>query len=340
MKYIGLQKQIRINNFRSLVLMILFPIITMANLLFILTLYSYSESRHQRRDYYGNIVDLKWEIPWDSYPAQFAEYMPFVLLAAFVWFLYCIADSENIIENIYLSCVDKPGISSVGMDAPPRVRKMFENLCVAAGMPAPKLRVTNLNMMNAYASGFSRQTYTVTITDSMLNGLTRKELKTVLAHELSHIRNRDTFLMMTGTVFSGIYMMVIAFCLAIGILAGFRSALGLAAVLLSLFLTVLMSPGILLTWIAQMMFSHKREYLADAGAVELTADTMSLISALRKTEKHNSDVPMLGCGALMFSRPIKKYAGLRNIFSTHPTLESRIEFLRGIACQLESPQTH
>src|SRR6267154_1614224 len=203
---------------------------------------------------------------------------------------------------------------------------MVENLSITAGLPMPTVEIIETEALHAYASGLGPADATVAVTRGLLETLTKDELETVLAHELTHIRNRDTRLMVVALIF-------------VGILAYGAQTLGrtvwsskhgqpLAGADIPLFLVAALVAGLahLFGVLTRFALSRTREYLADAGAVELTKKPEALVSSLRKISGHE-DIPGLPAAfhAMMISSSIE------SLFSTHPPLEARIAALEKYA---------
>src|SRR5882757_3077956 len=203
---------------------------------------------------------------------------------------------------------------------------MVENLSITAGLPMPTVEIIETEALNAYASGLGPADASVAVTRGLLETLTKDELETVLAHELTHIRNRDTRLMVVALIF-------------VGILAYGAQTLGrtvwsskhgqpLAGADIPLFVVAALVAGLahLFGVLTRFALSRTREYLADAGAVELTKMPEALVSSLRKISGRE-DIPGLPAAfhAMMISSSIE------SLFSTHPPLEARIAALEKYA---------
>jgi heat shock protein HtpX len=209
---------------------------------------------------------------------------------------------------------------------------LVENLSITAGLPMPKVEIIETEALNAYASGLGTENATIAVTRGLLETLTKAELETVLAHELTHIRNRDTRLMVVAIIFVGI--------LGFGAQALGRTVWGrrqgrqpLAATDILLFAVAAVLAGIayLFGVLAQFALSRTREYLADAGAVELTKRPEALVSALRKISGRD-EVP--GMPAAFHAMLIS--SRLESLFSTHPSVEARIAALEKYAGAAEA----
>ena len=203
---------------------------------------------------------------------------------------------------------------------------MVENLSITAGLPMPTVEIIETEALNAYASGLGPADATVAVTRGLLETLTKDELETVLAHELTHIRNRDTRLMVVALIFVGI-LAYGAQTLGRTVWSG-KQGQPLAGADIPLFLVAALVAGLahLFGVLTRFALSRTREYLADAGAVELTKKPEALVSSLRKISGRE-DIPGLPAAfhAMMISSSIE------SLFSTHPPLEARIAALEKYA---------
>ena len=208
-----------------------------------------------------------------------------------------------------------------------------ENLVITAGLPKPKLYVIDDPAPNAFATGRDENHAVVCATTGLLSMLTRPELEGVIAHELSHIKNRDILLMTIAVVLAGFVAIVADIFLRTSLHGGGRSDDGKANMLF----IVLAVVGIILAPIAakliQFAVSRRREFLADASGALLTRYPEGLASALEKISSHN--VPMRykshATAHLFidepFGRPEGKAGWIERMFATHPPVEERIKAL-------------
>ena len=177
---------------------------------------------------------------------------------------------------------------SVTISEEPRAYRMLENLSISRGQITPKLKIIETPVMNAFASGVRDKNYTVTLTRGLMNNLDDEELEAVIAHELSHIRNKDVRLLIIAIIFVGIFSFV-GESLVRNI---FRTNLprsdhhrrsgGGNAGALIFFAIVIIGVSYLLAMLTRFALSRKREFMADAGAVELTKNPDAMIRALQK----------------------------------------------------------
>ena len=232
------------------------------------------------------------------------------------------------------------GIAEAHPANPQEQRQLFrtvENLCIGAGMPMPRVYVINDDAPNAFATGRDPEHATVAVTTGLLNKLEPLELEGVIAHELSHIRNFDTRLMMMTAVLVGLIAIVADVALrATWFGAGHRSRYkgkgegGGAAILFAVALIAMIVAPIV-GKIIQMSLSRQREYLADASGALLTRYPEGLASALIKIsgDPDPLDEVTKGTAHLYIVNPLAAHSsGLNNMFSTHPAIDDRIARLR------------
>ena len=189
-------------------------------------------------------------------------------------------------------------------------------------MTMPKLYVIDTDAMNAYASGIDQRSYSITVTKGLVDGLGDPELEAVLGHELTHIIDRDVRLLVVTIVFVG----MISY-LAQMLWRGLRVTRGKAG-LVVLAAAAIGGVGYLLALVLRFAISRRREYLADAGAVELTKNPEALISALRKIAGR-AEVPHVPSEVRQMF--IENPPTVFSLFATHPPLVKRIERLNEIA---------
>ncbi|GEO17305.1 M48 family metallopeptidase [Microvirga aerophila] len=226
------------------------------------------------------------------------------------------------------------GSSAIERQENPRLYNLVQNLCISRGLGMPKLRILETDAPNAFASGTRPEQYTITVTRGLLDLLNDQELEAVLAHELTHIRNGDVRTMMIAVLVVGVLSFVgemVYRSLGNGsaIVSSNRGRSGkssgggrLAAILVAAALIVV---AWLLSVVIRFSLSRRREYLADAGAVELTHNADAMISALAKIKGKGEleGVP----SAVMELCLDNPRSGFSDLFATHPSIEERIEAL-------------
>jgi heat shock protein HtpX len=260
--------------------------------------------------------------PLDFAEAAIVQYWPIVTGIAVIWVLVGYFFNDAMIHAA-------TGAKPVTRADAPQLYNILENLCIERGLKTPNLYVIDTDEMNAYASGIDQKSYAITATRGLLERLNDKEMEAVLGHELTHIINRDCRLLIITVVFVG----MISF-LAQMVWRSMRFAVytrdrrsGGGAMLLMLIAGVMLMIGYLLALILRFAISRKREYLADAGSVELTKDPEALISALRKIADA-PDVPHVPPEVKqMFIENPPSAMDFFGLFATHPPIEDRIHIL-------------
>lgn len=212
---------------------------------------------------------------------------------------------------------------------------VLDGLCIASGLPRPKLYVINDPSPNAFATGRNPEHAVICVTTGLLEIMDKYELEGVLAHELSHIKNYDILLSTIISVFVGFVVIVSDFTLRFGFFGRRsndnenRSSLDIILFIVGLIFLIL-SP--LFTKLIQLAVSRKREYLADATAVEFTRNPNGLISALKKLQGDTTTMKNVSKATahMYINEPDKKQREKTNLFSTHPPISERIARLENI----------
>ena len=305
MTYVGIQTQIRRNNFNSLLLILAFPLVLLG------MVYAFLFFTHRQQDF--QIINN-----------TFFQILPFVILVTSIWFLVAWFMHNALIRMA-------TGSRPLTRMENKRVYNLVENLCISRGMKLPQIYLIEDDSLNAFASGINERTFSVTLSRGIIDKLDDDELEGVIAHELSHIRNRDVRLMIISIIFVGIFAFIaeIAFrSLRFGALSrGNKKDSGvvmLAAIAIS-------AICYLIALLLRFGISRSREYMADAGAAEMTHKPYALASALRKISQdplieavENRDVAQL---FIENPQPEEQKFSFSNLFSTHPPIQKRIELL-------------
>lgn len=334
MKYVGIQTQIQRNNLYTVLLLLLFPAILLGMVWVFLALISYFGTYYY--DEYGNMVNVFDAATVNEY---FLHAAPWVIGGVAVWFLIAYCFNSSMVKHA-------TGARPLERRENPRVYNIVENLCIAGGMEMPKVCVVDDPQLNAFASGIDRKSYTVTVTTGLLQVLDDEELAGVIGHELTHIRNRDTRLLITSIVFVGIVSAVMGMVMHViqnifwfgggnrrvgGDSDNKNSGIAVIVVLLvGLLCSAIAYVFVLLTRFA---ISRKREFMADAGGAELCQNPLALASALRKI----SHDPGLGhveredVAQLFIIHPHRHAQSMMDkisgLFATHPSTKERIRLL-------------
>jgi heat shock protein HtpX len=214
----------------------------------------------------------------------------------------------------------------------PGLHAMVRDLASRAGIPMPKVYIIPETAPNAFATGRSPRHAAVAVTEGLLRLLDERELRGVIAHELAHVKNRDTLVMTVSGAVAGALTML-ANAAAFGALFGASSDdEEEGANPLGGLLAIILAP--IAASLIQMAISRSREFIADETGARLTDDPLALANALRKIEAWSLGVPIHGgspaTAHLFIVNPFSG-AGLVRLFSTHPATEARIERLERLA---------
>lgn len=222
----------------------------------------------------------------------------------------------------------------------PQIYELVEELCLAGGLPVPKLYITPDQAPNAFATGRDPQHASLALTQGLLNMMNKKEVQGVIGHELSHIRNYDTRITVLASALTSLITMTGIGIVVFGwgvLTSESKGLLGLLIKFFALFLIIvggiISIIGIPIAKLLFLLVSRQREYLADIGSVDLTREPSGLISALSKLEKleEGESTPQivsqdLALQHLYFNFP-SAHSWISRLFSDHPPLDKRIERL-------------
>jgi heat shock protein HtpX len=214
----------------------------------------------------------------------------------------------------------------------PRLYNLLENLCISRGIAMPKLKIMDSDALNAFASGMNEKQYSITVTTGLLARLDDAELESVLGHELTHIRNGDVRMMIIAVIIAGAIAFVAELVARLWFYNGFgfgrsrdREGGGGGAGIAILIAVALLVVAYVLSFLIRLALSREREYLADAGSVELTKNPDAMISALRKIEGRG-ELPG-ATSAVMELCVDNPREGFGELFDTHPTVDNRVAAL-------------
>ena len=321
--------QVRRNNMMSIVLLLLFPLIILGTIWVFLALVNYFGTYYY--DAHGNMVNV---FNADIVNGYFLSAVPWVAGGVIIWFLIAYFSNTSMIRQA-------TGAQPLARRDNPRVYNIVENLCMTCGMDMPQINIIDDPQLNAFASGIDRGSYTVTVTTGLLRLLNDDELTGVLAHELTHIRNRDTRLLIVSIIFVGIISAIMSMVVNMMYHAMWfgsnsrneEKGGGLSILAIMLIGALCSGVAYFFTLLTRFAISRKREYMADAGGAELCGNPLALASALRKI----SGNPGLGhigrddIAQMYIIHPKNMAQGVmsfaNSLFSTHPSTESRIKIL-------------
>lgn len=233
------------------------------------------------------------------------------------------------------------GAKVVTPEQAPELHQMVERLCAMADLPKPRVAVIDTDMPNAFATGRSPKHSVVAVTTGLWNRLEPREIEGVIAHELSHIGNRDVTIMTVASFFAMVAAMLTRFGLYAGMFGGRGgNREGGAPVWLIMFLVSMVTY--VLSYILMMAISRYREYAADRGAALITGAPEYLMSALQKIASRITQIPQRdlreveGMNAF-FIVPTNIRSAAAELFLTHPPLEKRLAALSQIAREMGRP---
>ena len=249
---------------------------------------------------------------------------PFATIGTVLWIVIAYYFHQSMIDAL-------TGGKEVQRTEQPRLYNILENLCISRGITMPKLKITESDQLNAFATGMNAKQYSITVTTGLLNRLNDAEIESVLGHELTHIRNGDVRMMVIAVVIAG----VVSFFAELVFRLWFYNGLSFRgrsderrgggagiAILIAIGLVVL---AYVLSFIIRLALSRSREFLADAGSVELTKNPDAMISALRKIEGRG-ELPG-ATSAVMEMCIDNPREGFGELFDTHPSVDNRVAAL-------------
>jgi heat shock protein HtpX len=261
-----------------------------------------------------------------------------VLLAAGAGFaLILVVVGALTLAQLFLS--DKLALASmgakvVGPEQAPGLHAMIERLCIQADLPKPKIAVADTAVPNAFAMGRSQKSAVVCATTGIMDKLSPAELEGVMAHELTHVKNRDVMIMTIASFFASVAAMISQFGLFFGGGGDSDDNPGFAVVLLVSFVVYILS------FVLMLALSRYREFAADRGAALITGRPSALASALMNISGQMQRIPdrdLRAAGEMnaFFIVPTSVKRSIGNLFSTHPPMEQRIERLQQLEAQLQ-----
>ncbi len=243
-----------------------------------------------------------------------------------------------LLAQFFLS--DKLGLAAMGAkevtpEQAPGLHAMIERLCIQADLPKPKICVADTEVPNAFAMGRSQKKATVCATTGIMKVLTPSELEGVMAHELTHVKNRDVLIMTVASFFASLASMILQFSFFFG--GGRRDDDGAPAALV-IFLVSL--AVYIISFFLILALSRYREFSADRGAAIITGRPSALSAALVRISDQMKQVPTQDLRQAenlnaFFIVPASVKGSLKTLFATHPPLEKRIARLQQLESQLQ-----
>jgi len=252
---------------------------------------------------------------------------PLATVGTVIWIVIAYYFHQTMIDFV-------TGGREVSRTGEPRLYNLLENLCISRGITTPKLKVMESDALNAFATGMNERQYAITVTTGLMAALDDAELEAVLGHELTHIRNGDVRMLVIAVIIAGAIAFFAEMSFRLWFNTGFRvrrSSDGdgdrgkggnFIAILIAV---VLIAVAWLLSSVIRLALSRSREFLADAGSVELTKNPDAMIMALRKIEGRGE---LQGATSAVMEmcvdNPREEFTDL---FSTHPSVDARVKAL-------------
>ena len=265
---VGLQSSIWANRSKSLFLIVSFPALLFGILFFVFFFLSFKS---------GN-MDATWQMHAKESLLMNASAFTFLGPVLLIWFLLSFLFHRQIIFAF-------SGAKALERKENLEIYNIVENLCISRGLPTPRIGILEDDSMNAFAVGWKPKNAWIVFSRGLLNRLEKMEIEAVAAHELTHIINRDSLLMVVVICFIGAVATIGEIILRFGWRFGSnRDNKDSGQIKLIIMITgvVFLMLGYLVFPLIQLALSRRREYLADAGSVELTHDREAMIGALKK----------------------------------------------------------
>jgi heat shock protein HtpX len=311
----GLYTHIRANRIRSVILL--------GGLFFLVYLLTYAGALTAEALTGDASLDWLLRAAW----RDLLMALPFVTLGTALWVLIAYKFHQAMIDAV-------TGGRDVTRKEAPRLYNLLENLCISRGIPMPRLKRVETGALNAFASGLNRKQYAISVTQGLLDNLDDAEVEAVLGHELTHIRNGDVRMMVIAVIIAG----VISFFAELFFRMFFQSGVSwrsrgsdsdrkgsggaFFAIVIAL---VLIAVAWLLSIMIRFALSRRREFLADAGSVELTKNPDAMITALRKIEGRGE---LEGATSAVMELCVDNpREGFVDLFATHPPIAKRVTAL-------------
>jgi heat shock protein HtpX len=327
---VGLTTQILNNHIKSVLLLAGFPVLLLVMMFSFFAVLEYGASSHVplMNTYagYARVPDTvlgAWDRAVDAGWNAVAQYGHWAFLAAAIWFTIAYFFHGRMMRMA-------TGSVPVTRKQMPRIYNLLENMCISRGIPMPQFEVIDSPALNAFASGISDDTYKIVLTRGIIERLSEDELEAVIAHELTHIVNRDVRLLVISIIFVG---MISFFCEMSwrGLRHGLRPNLyarrdrdGGGTIIVMLTGVAILAIGYFFALLIRFAISRRREFMADAGAVELTKNPEAMMRALQRIS--GNDVVSAMPDEVQQMCIVNSHAFM-GLFATHPPIEKRIEMI-------------
>ncbi|MCK4946648.1 MAG: M48 family metallopeptidase [Alphaproteobacteria bacterium] len=323
-KAVGLTTHIMNNQIKTVLLLMGFPLLMflMMGSLFGAMDVAFQSSLFSNGGF--SVHNINWGHVWQTGLDGIFRYGHIVAAVVAVWFLIAFFFHGRMMRAI-------SGALPVTRKQMPHIYNMLENLCISRGISMPRFEIIDSPALNAFASGISDKTYTIVLTRGLIDRLSDDELEGVIAHELTHIINRDVRLLVISVIFVGIigfFAEIIFRSLIYGRRpnsysrrrrSNSESGGALGTMLIAL---VIFAIGYFFAILIRFAISRKREYLADAGSVELTKNPDAMMRALLRISGNDK---VRGMPDDIQQMCIENSHSFMGIFATHPSIQNRVQ---------------
>jgi heat shock protein HtpX len=255
------------------------------------------------------------------------NFVPVTFVVAGIWFVIAFFSHTALMRMA-------SGSRPVTREQMPRLYNILENLCISRGLPMPKFEIIDSPALNAFATGINESSYKIVVTRGLVETLPDEELEAVIAHELTHIMNNDVRLLIISVIFVGIFSFFAEMAFRM-LLHGRRpnyysrndDRRGGGQIVVVLIAAVVLAIGYFLAVMTRFAISRKREYLADAGAVDLTKNPEAMMKALLRISGKDK---VQGMPDEVQQMCIENSHNFMGIFATHPSIDSRIKTIAAL----------
>lgn len=312
---VGLTTHIYNNHLKSTLLLLGFPLLMLGMMVAFVT------AMNAMMQGGASLQEINWSIAFDKGMGSIPRYGLWVLLGTAVWFTVAWFFHTSMMRAA-------TGAVPVTRKEYPKLYNMLENLCISRGIAMPTFEIIDSPALNAFASGINDKTYRIVLTRGLVERLEDDELEAVIAHELTHILNRDVRLLIISVIFVGMISFFAEMAFRMMVFGGHasvyrsrdsRSSSGHIAIFLVAML--ILAIGYIFAILIRFALSRKREYLADAGAVELTRNPEAMMRALMRISGQDK---VRGMPDEVQQMCIENSHNFMGVFATHPPIEDRI----------------
>lgn len=310
---VGLSTHIWNNNAKCVMLLALYPVLLLGIFWLCVFALGLSMAHQPAPGVNGSMILM------DSANNLTIEFAPLLIAAVAIWFIIAWFSHTRMIRKLSHS-------HPVTRQEEPELYNLLENLCISRGMPLPRLEIIETHARNAFASGIAKDNFCVTVTRGLMNSLATDELEAVIAHELTHIENRDVRLLIVTVIFTGLFgflaqMVWSSLRYNLFFSSGRRDRNGGGVVIAIIVIAVVLWLGYLASLVMRFALSRRREYMADAGAIEITKNPEAMMRALMRISGRDRIPETTDDIAMMC---IENHVPFLGMFATHPPIEKRI----------------